>query len=116
MVKQGILHDYDLMANMEDSAVGQTCRVCGDCPMGFQWSDYSGEAMCMKCGCPYQLKWGSDKQEEKKKYPYLRLSKEFIPIAQEYWKKKEKWVCYGCMLGPQPGMNELVTWLKANHP
>ena len=49
--KQGILHDYDLHANLEESAKLQTCVVCGDYPMRFQWSDYSGEGMCMKCGC-----------------------------------------------------------------
>jgi hypothetical protein len=116
MVKQGILHDYDLDARLEKSAKGQVCVICAESPMDFQWSDYSGEAMCVKCGCTYQLKWGSDKQKEEGNYPYLNLKKEFIPIAQEYWKERGKWVCYGTMMGPRPGMDELVIWLKANHP
>ena len=116
MPKQGILHDYDLMANAEKSSRNVICAVCGAEGITFQWSDYSGEAMCTRCGCPYQLKWGSDKQKEEGNYPYLSLKKEFIPVAQEYWNEKHKFVCYGLMLGPQPGMTELISWLKDNHP
>ena len=116
MVKMGILHDYDMMANQEDSAQSQTCVVCDSYPMYFQWSDYSGEAMCQQCGCPYQLKWGSDEQKKEDKYPYLNLKKEFIPVARKYWNEKKKFVCYGTMLGPKPGMDDLVAWLKENHP
>ena len=116
MPKQGVLHDYDTHANYENSAHNQTCAVCGASPMAFQWSDYSGEAMCMKCGCPYQLKWGSDKQKEENNYPYLSLNEEYLPVAQEYWNEKHKFVCYGTMIGSQPGMGELVSWLRDNHP
>ena len=116
MPKQGILHDYDIHANYEDSAHGQFCVICGTSDMSFQWSDYSGEAMCTKCGCPYQLKWGSNKQEEENNYPYLNMKKGFIPIAKEYWKEKHSFVCYGIMMGTRSGMKDLVEWLKENHP
>ena len=116
MIKQGILHDYDVHANYESSAKGQTCAVCGAFPTTFQWSDYSGEAMCTKCGCSYQLKWGSDKQKEEGKYPYLSLTSDFIPVAKEYWEARMQFVCYGLMLGPEPGMSMLVAWLKEHHP
>jgi len=116
MPKQGILHDYDLHANLEASSRMQKCVICGDYPMRFQWGDYSGEAMCMKCGCPYQLKWGSDEQVEKGEYPYLNMRKDFVPIAQQYWKEKGRFVCYATMMGERPGMAELVEWLKLYHP
>lgn len=117
MPKAGILHDYDLYANHEPSAKEQYCIICAASPMSFQWSDYSGEAMCTQCGCPYQLKWGSNKQKEEGNYPYLSLKQEFIPIAKEYWAEKRKFVCYGTMLGgPYPGMSSLVDWLKKYHP
>ena len=116
MPKAGILHDYDLWANKENSAIAQTCAICGDFPMAFQWSDYSGEAMCTQCGCPYQLKWGNDKQKEEGKYPYLNLAKDFLSVAKEYWAEKCKFVCYGWMMGYAPGTSTLVAWLKENHP
>ncbi len=116
MPKQGILHDYDYYANLEPSAKNQTCIVCEISPMTFQWSDYSGEGMCTNCGCSYQLKWGTDKQTTKKKYPYLNLSKKFIPVAKEYWNEKKKFVCYGTMIGKTPGIAELITWLRKHHP
>jgi hypothetical protein len=116
MPKFGILHDYDLKANEEKSAYEKRCAVCGEFPMVFQWSDYSGEAMCMKCGCPYQLKWGGEKREKEGNYPYLNFSSDFMPVAVEYWEEKQKFVCYGTMMGPQPGMSELIHWLKINHP
>ena len=116
MPKHGILHDYDLMANQETSATNQTCAICEASPMTFQWSDYSGEAMCTKCGCPYQLKWGTEKEQAEDKYPYLNLNSEFISVAKEYWNETHKFVCYGLMIGPKPGYKEMVTWIKKHHP
>jgi len=116
MPKVGILHDYDLMANREQSAIKVTCAICGASPMTFQWSDYSGEAMCTQCGCPYQLKWGSDEQRREDSYPYLNLQDEFLPIAKEYWDENHKFVCYGLMMGPRPGMDELIEWAEKYHP
>lgn len=116
MTKHGILHDYDLLANREASASGQTCAVCGDSPMTFQWSDYSGEAMCTQCGCPYQLKWGSEEQQAEGKYPYLRFKAEFLPIAKEYWDTFHRFIYYGMSLDSKPGYHGLISWLKGNHP
>ena len=54
-VKQGILHDYDLLANQEESTHkyrvhgGTQCYICEVNPVTFQWSDYSGQAMCTRC-------------------------------------------------------------------
>jgi hypothetical protein len=116
MPKFGILHDYDLQANCEQSAKEVTCVICGTPHIVFQWGDYSGEAMCTNCGCPYQLKWGSEKQKEEGRYPYLNLQKEFVPVAKEYWNAKHRFVCYGQMLGDRPGMKDLVSWLKEHRP
>ena len=116
MAKVGILHDYDLHANLEESDNLHKCAICGSYPMRFQWSDYSGEAMCMECGCPYQLKWGSDEEVKENKYPYLNLNEKFLSVAQEYWKEKHEFVCYGWMMGPTPGMSEAITWLEEHHP
>lgn len=117
MTKHGVLHDYDLMANAEEAArKGNTCAVCGDSPVTYQWSDYSGEAMCCKCGTPYQLKWGSDEQKAKGEYPYLNLKKEWVPIVREYHEQTGRFTCLGMMMGPCPGMDEFADWVDVHHP
>lgn len=116
MAKFGILHDYDLMANEEKSAQAQTCVVCGMSPVSYLWSDFSGEAMCRKCGTPYQLKWGTDKQKEEGKYPYLNLSDQWVPVVREYHETTGKWTCFGTMMGGRPGMPEFIEWVKEHHP
>ena len=116
MAKVGIDHDYDLLANQEESAWGQTCIVCGCSPMTFQWSDYSGEGMCTECGTPYQLKRGTDEQKAEGKYPYLRMKSEWVPVVREYHQQTGQFVALGCMLGQQRGMAEFVEWLKGHHP
>ena len=112
MAKNGIFHDYDLHANLEGSAQNQECVICGKNPMSFQWSDYSGEGMCQDCGCPYQLKWGSDKQKEEGNYPYLNLKKEYIPILKEYWNEHHNWTYLGRSLGYAPGLEEFGIWVE----
>jgi hypothetical protein len=114
--KAGILHDYDLMANAEPSAPRNTCKVCDIPDMAFQWSDYSGEAMCCQCGAPYQLKWGSEEQKKEGKYPYFSLREEFLPAAREFWKEKQIFVHYGASFSNHQGKDELVDWLKSHHP
>lgn len=116
MAKNGILHDYDLMANAEESASGHKCACCDAHPMTFQWSDYSGEAMCMRCGTPYQLKWGTNEQQAEGKYPYLSLKPEYVPIVREYFAATGRWTCLGAMLGPRPGLAEFYEWLDIHHP
>ncbi len=115
--KHGIIHDYDLMANREDSAQGKTCEVCGVEDITFQWSDFHGEGMCTKCGVPYQLRAGSEAQKKEGNYPYLRMKDEWVPIAQEYHKETGAWTYFGMMLGGRPpGMDEFYAWVDKNHP
>lgn len=118
MPKAGILHDYDLMANAEPSAQKDdtVCPICDDAPPRFQWSDYSGQAMCMTCGCIFQLKWGTDEQIKEGKYPYMSLLPEWVPIVREYWNETKKWSCFGTMIGPRPGMDAFWAWVEKNHP
>ena len=116
-VKAGLIHDYDLMANAEPSAQQRnTCVVCEVYPVAYQWGDYSGEAMCCNCGCPYQLKWGSDQQTSEGKYPYLNLRDDFIPVAREYWNYAKQFVHYGTSFNLRDGMDGLTEWLKKHHP
>ena len=113
--KAGILHDYDLMANAEPSVVRiLRCAGCDAEPPRFQWSDYSGEAMCTRCGCPYQLKWGSDQQMAEGAYPYLSLRDELVEPLRAYFAETGQFTCLGVMLGPRPGMDAFAAWLQNN--
>lgn len=116
MPKMGLLHDYDLMANAEESAKNNTCVICGSSPVRYQWSDYGGEAMCQQCGAPYQLKWGSEQQQKDGDYPYLNVKTEAIHILREYWEKTKRFTCFGQMLGNQPGLKDFYDWLSEAHP
>ena len=115
-IKNGILHDYDLMANAEPSAQGQACLICGKSPVVYQWSDLSGEAMCNKCGAAYQLKWGSKKQELERNYPYFNLKKEIVEPLRTYHEETGRFTCLGWMLGEKPGLRQFADWLKKNRP
>lgn len=114
--KHGILHDYDLQANRESSAKGNVCVTCEANPVSYQWADYSGQAMCTRCGTPYQLKWGSDEQQKEGAYPYLSLSDEWAPVAKEYWEETQVFACLGMMIGHKPGAAAFFRWAEANHP
>jgi hypothetical protein len=116
MVKLGLIHDYDLMANAEPAAAGVKCAVCDTQPTRFQWSDYSGEGMCQACGCTYQLKWGSDEQVKENKYPYMTIKSDFVPLAREFWQTQKVWVHYGSSFSRSDGHRELAAWLKKEHP
>lgn len=116
MPKEGIVNDYDLWANKEESAQNRMCIICKACPIIFRWGDYSGEAMCSQCGFPYQLKWGSPEQREEGKYPYLNIQDEYIHLYREYWNETHKFVCSAMMLGDQPGLREFNEWIAKHYP
>ena len=116
MPKAGIIHDYDLMANAEKSAVGVKCAVCDTENTAFQWSDYHGEGMCRTCGCPYQLRGGSDEMEKEGKYPYLTMRDDFVPLARQFFAEKKQWVHYGVSFSRSDGMRELNQWIDEHYP
>lgn len=114
--KAGLIHDYDLMANLEQSSRGVTCAVCDTPNTTFQWSDYRGEGMCTVCGCTYQLKGGSKEEEAEGKYPYMTLKADFVPVAKEFWNETKTWVHYGSSFSCNTGMPALIEWAKKHHP
>ena len=116
MPKAGLLHDYDLMANAEPTAEGNTCVVCDAHPVTYQWSDLHGEAMCCQCGCAYQLKGGSEQQEKEGKYPYCNLRGEHIPVLREYWNETKRFVHYGSSFSHSEGVADFNAWVLQRHP
>ena len=116
MPKFGIEHDYDLKANEEPSACGQTCAVCDASPIIYRWSDLYGEAMCACCGTPYQLKGGTPEQESEGAYPYLLVKADWLATCREYWQESHRFVHGGLTFGERPGVREFLEWAKARHP
>jgi hypothetical protein len=116
MAKIGLLHDYDLMANAENSASDNTCVICDSHPVAYQWSDYHGEGMCQKCGAPYQLKAGSELQQKEGNYPCLNFADGFDKIAKEYWKETKQFVHYGQSFSRRDGVAQFNLWFEKSHP
>ena len=114
MPKEGIKFDYDLQAN-EELKEQDRCLICGK-QLVCRWTDYSGEGVCISCGCPYQLKWGSDEQKKEGNYPYIGLRDEWIPILKEYWEETHQFTFLGMSFEERTGQAEFNKWLKEKHP
>lgn len=91
------MQKYGLMANAEKSAIeSPACLICDDPHPAYQWTDYSGEGVCLKCGTCYQLKWGELKEGET--YPRINVRKEAIPMLRRYWQETKEQNGCGCIL------------------
>lgn len=83
------MQKYGLLANAEQSAVeSPACLICDDPKPVYAWTDYSGEGYCLRCGAPYQLKWGELKEGES--YPRLNLRDEAIPMLRRHFAETGK--------------------------
>lgn len=78
---------YGYMAN-EESFEQKPCLICHDKRPTYSWTDLSGEAYCMRCGTPYQLKWGV--LQEGEVYPRINVLKSSIPLLQRYYQETGK--------------------------
>lgn len=93
------------------------CIICGTQPTKFTWTDFYGEAICLTCGCPYQLLPPAG--AEKKEYPSCNLDPEFIPWLKRYWEETHRFANLGIYLRPlsakdKEDMDALAAWLTAN--
>jgi len=95
---------YGLMANVEVSEQRRAgtlkpCVICDNPNPTFSWTDYSGEGYCLRCGVPYQLKWGSDEQQREGRYPYLNVKEKAIPMLRRYFAETGKPAGLGTFMG-----------------
>lgn len=74
---------YGWRANEEVASDRPACLVCDDPSPNFSWTDFSGEGYCLRCGTPYQLKWGTLKDGES--YPRVNVDAEWLPILRRFW-------------------------------
>ncbi|MBA7652767.1 hypothetical protein ES703_60606 [subsurface metagenome] len=95
-----------------------SCEVCGN-ELSTVMSDFHNEAECIYCGAPHQIGRYSGAPEGQE-YPYITLSKDFIPIFREYWTTFNRRCRIGMHLGPPTEIvtevKHLVNWLRATHP
>lgn len=114
MYKAGVKFDYDLMANEELKGT-EICVICQE-RLACRWTDYSGQGVCLNCGCAYQLKWGNEKEKAEGKYPYVGVDEKFIPALREYWNETHKFVFTGTSMRETTGLSEFGAWLKEHYP
>jgi len=112
MPKYGVKFDYDLGANRESSKLDK-CLIC-DSDWQVRWTDFHGEAVCITCGAPYQLRQPSG--GDYKSFPALKIKENWIPICKDYWNKTRKFVFGGKSFSEFTGLQEFDDWIKQNHP
>jgi len=88
---------YGYLANAEEFDRNRACLVCDDPQPNYSWTDLSGEGYCLRCGTPYQLKWGTLTDGED--YPRCNIRPEWIPPMRTFWKEKQKPNGQGTFLG-----------------
>ena len=115
MPKQGVKFDYDLQAN-DETGVPKKCIICGEENPVVRLTDASGEAICTICGFPYQVKWGTKKQEQEKAYPYVCIKPKWIPIMKQYWDETKQFCFHGRSFREDTGKQAFWEWVKLHHP
>jgi len=113
---------YGYMANRENlmKDVLPPCLVCDDQRLSYSWTDYSGEGYCMRCGTPYQLKWGELKDGET--YPRLNVRLNVVPVLREFFEETGKPNGLGRFVGwdqypdQLEGRQAFNSWTQKNHP
>lgn len=102
---------YGHLANQEDAL---SCSVCGG--ESWSWTDLSGEAYCVKCGTPHQIKWGKDNRRGP------NINEEFLAVIKEYYEKTKRGCGMGTFLIERDYPDQLrdkkdfIAWIKENHP
>lgn len=109
---------YGYLANAEDFDRTRACLVCDDPEPNYSWTDYSGEGYCLRCGTPYQLKWG--KLGGGESYPRCNIKEGWIPTLRNFFQQTGKPNGLGTFLGfgeypdQAAGRKEFNEWTEAN--
>ncbi len=92
------MQKYGLEANNQNEIKEvKECLICDDPHPHYAWTDYSGEGYCLRCGIPYQLKWGELKEGES--YPRINVRVEAIPLFRRYYQETKKPAGMGTFIG-----------------
>ena len=112
---------YGHRANEVQSAQLLVCEICGANPIRWTWSDKHGEAMCTRCGTPYQiLQRDSNRKLLPDATPRINIKKEWIPVLKRYWGEKQAFMGLGTIMiwrdYPEcaAGQKKFYAWVDAH--
>jgi hypothetical protein len=75
------------------------CEICDDA-ISYEWTDLHGEAICWRCGTPYQLyQYDENKKRIPDAEPTINIKDEYIPMLKQYWNENKKHMGLGTYLG-----------------
>lgn len=113
------------LANTVEPSAGFTCLICGLSPANWTWGDAHGEAMCRRCGTPYQLlQYEKDENGENHRLdvpPKLNIKEDWVPVLTRYWEETQAFTGLATIIIPRDypecveGKSKLYDWLDA-HP
>ena len=90
---------YGGRANAVKSAWRFECLICRSNPTTWTWTDLHGEAVCVKCGTPYQLlqyaETGDGKRQLEDKPPRINIRDEWLPVLIQYWQERQAFMGLG---------------------
>jgi len=109
---------YGGMANAEEFDRERACLVCDDPHPIYSWTDFSGEGYCVRCGTPYQLKWGTLAAGES--YPRCNIQPQWLPLFRKYYTETGEGNGSGSFMGfsdyPDQGRDREAfnAWMKVH--
>ena len=116
---------YGHLANAVESSGGFTCLICEASPASWTWGDLHGEAMCTRCGTPYQLlryeKDAAGVDQRLDVPPKLNIREDWVPALKRYWEETRAFTGLATIMLPRDypecvaGKRRFNQWLKA-HP
>lgn len=116
------MQKYGHLANEVAEGRDYTCLICGDDPVQWTWGDAHGEAMCVKCGTPYQLlQYDEDRQRIAGVSPKPNIEESWIPILKAYWEETHNFIGLATIMmwrdypECEEGQRKFYAWLD-EHP
>ena len=116
-----MVQKYGHLANQVECAQNFTCLICEASPTVWTWGDVYGEAMCMKCGTPYQLLQQDDDGKLLDTPPKINIKEEWIPILEQYFQETEEFTGLATIMTERDypecieGQRKFYEWLD-QHP
>ena len=106
---------HGAMANETEAAQTLTCACCGN-QGPWSWTDWTGEAYCVRCGVSHRLYSIGD-------LPIgCNINPEFLPVCKEYYQETGKPCGTGTFLGYRDypevleAHNAFCDWMHEKHP
>ena len=89
---------YGYRANQVQSARLFVCQICRAKPTVWTWSDLHGEALCTKCGTPYQLLQYDSDGKLLDVPPIINVRADWVPVLEQYWGERQTFMGLGTFM------------------